>query len=155
MRRRIACTSRRPCSRRCSEASGLKVMPLFTFRFTDIIDILVVTLILYQVLILVRRTRAVQLVIGLGVLFAAYLVSVWLQLYTLQWLLSRVGLVVPLALLVLFQPEVRRVLEQFGRGGVSLVGFTTNGLDREARIRLINDVARAARTLGSRKIGAL
>jgi len=132
-----------------------EVMPLTTFRFSDIIDILVVTLIIYQVLILVRRTRAVQLVIGLGVLFAAYLVSVWLQLYTLQWLLSRVGLVVPLALLVLFQPELRRVLEQFGRGGVSLVGFTTNGLDREARIRLINDVARAARILGSRKIGAL
>jgi len=134
---------------------ALEVMPLTTFRFSDIIDILVVTLIIYQVLILVRRTRAVQLVIGLGVLFAAYLVSVWLQLYTLQWLLSRVGLVVPLALLVLFQPELRRVLEQFGRGGVSLVGFTTNGLDREARIRLINDVARAARILGSRKIGAL
>ena len=134
---------------------ALEVMPLSTFRFSDIIDILVVSLIIYQVLILVRRTRAVQLVIGLGVLFAAYLVSVWLQLYTLQWLLSRVGLVVPIALLVLFQPELRRVLEQFGRGGVSLVGFTTNGLDREARIRLINDVARAARILGSRKIGAL
>jgi diadenylate cyclase len=130
-------------------------MPLLAFRFSDLIDILVVSLIIYQVLMLVRRTRAVQLVIGLGVLFAAYLVSVSLQLYTLQWLLSRVGLVVPIALLVLFQPELRRVLEQLGRGGVSLVGVTTNGLDREARIRLINDVARAARILGSRKIGAL
>jgi len=126
-----------------------------SFRLADVIDILVVTLIVFQVLMLVRRTRAVQLAIGLGLLFAAYVVSQWLQLYTLQWLLSRVGFVVPIALLVLFQPELRRLFEQLGRGGVSLVGFHANGLDREARIRLVNDVARAARILGSRKIGAL
>jgi diadenylate cyclase len=126
-----------------------------SFRLSDIIDILVVTLIVFQVLMLVRRTRAVQLAIGLGLLFAAYVVSQWLQLYTLQWLLSRVGFVVPIALLVLFQPELRRMLEQLGRGGVSLVGFHASGLDREERIRLVNDVARAARILGSRKIGAL
>lgn len=125
------------------------------FCLPDLIDIVVVTLIVFQVLLLVRRTRAVQLAIGLGLLFAAYVVSQWLQLYTLQWLLSRVGLVVPIALLVLFQPELRRMLEQLGRGGVSLVGFQANALDREARIRLVNDVARAARILGSRKIGAL
>ena len=104
---------------------------------------------------LIRGTRAVQLVTGLGLLFAAYVVSRWLGLYTLQWLLSYVGLVVPIALLVLFQPELRRMLEQLGRGSVSLVGFTPHGLDREAAIRLVNDVARAARILGSRKIGAL
>ena len=122
---------------------------------SDIIDILVVSLIVFQILMLVRRTRAVQLVIGLGVLFAAYAVSQWLQLYTLQWLLSRVSLLVPIALLILFQPELRRMLEQLGRGGVSLLGLHFAGLDREARIRLVNDVARAARILGSRKIGAL
>jgi diadenylate cyclase len=126
-----------------------------SFRLSDLVDILIVTLIVFQVLMLVRRTRAVQLAVGLGVLGAAYMVSQWLQLYTLQWLLSRVGFVVPIALLVLFQPELRRMLEQLGRGGVSLVGFHTPGLDREARIRLVNDVARAARILGSRKIGAL
>jgi diadenylate cyclase len=126
-----------------------------SFNFSDIVDILVVTLIVFQVLMLVRRTRAVQLAIGLGVLFTAYVVSQQLQLYTLQWLLGRVGLVVPIALLVLFQPELRRMLEQLGRGGVSLMGFQGTGLDREARIRLVNDVARAARILGSRKIGAL
>jgi diadenylate cyclase len=69
--------------------------------------------------------------------------------------LSYVGLVVPIALLVLFQPELRRMLEQLGRGSVLLVGFTPHGLDREAAIRLVNDVARAARILGTRKIGAL
>jgi len=128
---------------------------LFPLRIWDLIDILVVAVVVYQVLMLIRGTRAVQLVIGLALLFAAYVVSRWLGLYTLQWLLSYVGLVVPIALLILFQPELRRMLEQLGRGGALLVGFTPHGLDREAAIRLVNDVARAARILGSRKIGAL
>jgi diadenylate cyclase len=127
----------------------------FPLRIWDLVDILVVAFVIYQILMLIRGTRAVQLVIGLFLLFAAYVVSRWLGLYTLQWLLSYVGLVVPIALLVLFQPELRRMLEQLGRGSVSLVGFTPHGLDREAAIRLVNDVARAVRILGSRKIGAL
>jgi len=127
----------------------------FPIRVWDLVDILVVALIIYQVLLLIRGTRAVQLVFGLAVLFGVYVVSRWLGLYTLQWLLSYVGLVVPIALLILFQPELRRIVEQLGRGGVSLVGLSPHGLDREAAIRLINDVARAARILGSRKIGAL
>lgn len=127
----------------------------FPLRIWDLLDILVVAFVVYQILMLIRGTRAVQLVTGLGLLFAAYVVSRWLGLYTLQWLLSYVGLVVPIALLVLFQPELRRMLEQLGRGSVSLVGFTPHGLDREAAIRLVNDVARTARILGSRKIGAL
>jgi diadenylate cyclase len=127
----------------------------FPLRVWDLIDILVVSIIVYQVLMLIRGTRAVQLVSGLAVLFGVYVVSRWLGLYTLQWLLSYVGLVVPIALLILFQPELRRMLEQLGRGGVSLVGLSPHGLDREAAIRLVNDVARAARVLGSRKIGAL
>ncbi|HEV2439944.1 MAG TPA: diadenylate cyclase CdaA [bacterium] len=127
----------------------------FPLRIWDLVDILVVAFVVYQALMLIRGTRAVQLVTGLGLLFAAYIVSRWLGLYTLQWLLSYVGLVVPIALLVLFQPELRRMLEQLGRGSVLLVGFTPHGLDREAAIRLVNDVARAARILGSRKIGAL
>jgi len=132
-------------------------LPMFPIRtgWTDVIDILIVAAIIYQVLMLIRGTRAVQLAVGLAVLFGIYIASQRLGLYTLQWLLSYVGLVVPIALLVLFQPELRRMLEQLGRGGVSLVGLTPHGLDREAAIRLINDVARASRVLGSRKTGAL
>jgi diadenylate cyclase len=127
----------------------------FPLRIWDLVDILVVAFIVYQILMLIRGTRAVQLVTGLGLLFLAYVASVRFGLYTLHWILSYIGLVVPIALLVLFQPELRRMLEQWGRGSVSLVGFTPHGLDREGAIRLVNDVARAARILGSRKIGAL
>jgi diadenylate cyclase len=127
----------------------------FPHRGRDLVDILIVALIVYQILMLIRGTRAVQLVTGLAVLFGAYVVSRWLGLITLQWLLSYVGLVVPFALLILFQPELRRMLEQLGRGGVFLVGFTPHGLTRESAIRLVNDVARAARVFSARKIGAL
>lgn len=124
-------------------------------RFLDILDILIVTVLVYQALLLIRGTRAVQLVTGLGVLFVVYGLSRYLRLYTLQTLLEYVGLVIPIALLVIFQPELRRMLEQLGRGGVLVSGFALPGLGREEAIRLVNDVSRAVRVLALRKIGAL
>lgn len=120
----------------------------------DLIDIALVTLLIYQVLLLVRGTRAVQLASGLAVLFGVYTAARILRLNTLQFVLSYMGVVIPIALLVIFQPELRRMLEQLGRGGVFVSGLGP-GLDREATIRLVNDVARACRVLSSRKIGAL
>lgn len=124
-------------------------------RPLDVLDILIVTILVYQVLMLIRGTRAVQLVTGLGVLVAAYAVSRYLGLYTLQYILGYLGLVIPIVLLVLFQPELRRMLEQLGRGGVLVTGITPHVLAREEAIRLVNDVARASRVLAMRKIGAL
>ncbi len=120
----------------------------------DLIDIALVTALIYQVLLLVRGTRAVQLASGLAVLFGVYTAARILRLSTLQFVLSYMGVVIPIALLVIFQPELRRMLEQLGRGGVFVSGLGP-GLDREATIRLVNDVARACRVLSSRKIGAL
>lgn len=120
----------------------------------DLIDIALVTALIYQVLLLVRGTRAVQLASGLAVLFGVYTAARILRLNTLQFVLSYMGVVIPIALLVIFQPELRRMLEQLGRGGVFVSGLGP-GLDREATIRLVNDVARACRVLSSRKIGAL
>lgn len=124
-------------------------------RFLDILDILIVTILIYQLLLLIRGTRAVQLVTGLGVLLGVYVISRSLRLYTLQYLLQFLGVVIPIALLIIFQPELRRMLEQLGRGGVLVSGFSPQGLAREEAIRLVNDVSRASRILAMRKIGAL
>lgn len=121
----------------------------------DILDILIVTFLVYQLIVLIRRTKAVQLVFGLVVLILAYVASRFLGLYTLQYILGYIGLVVPIALLVIFQPELRRMLEQLGRGSVLAGAFTPHGLGREETIRLVNEVGRAARVLSMRKIGAL
>ncbi len=124
-------------------------------RLLDILDIAIVAALVYQLLLLIRGTRAVQLVIGVGILIAAYAISRRLGLHTLQYVLQYLGVVIPIALLVIFQPELRRMLEQLGRGGVLVSGLAPHGLGREEAIRLINDVSRASRILGLRKIGAL
>lgn len=118
-----------------------------------LLDILLVTVLVYQLLLLIRGTRAVQLVLGLAVLFILYAVSRLLGLVTLNWILSYVGIVIPIAFLILFQPELRRMLEQLGRGG--LLTALGGPLGREEAIRLVSDVARAARVLSIRKNGAL
>ncbi len=127
----------------------------FHVRYQDFLDVLIVTILVYQLLMLFRGTRAVQLVTGLGVLFLAYVLSRFLELFTLQYILGYVASVIPIALLILFQPELRRMLEQLGRGGVLVSGLAPQGLAREETIRLVNDVVRAARVLALRKIGAL
>ena len=76
----------------------------------DLLDILLVTVLIYQLLLLIRGTRAVQLVMGLVVLFVLYALSRLLGLVTVNWLLSYVGIVIPIAFLILFQPELRRML---------------------------------------------
>lgn len=124
-------------------------------RPADLLDIAIVTALIYQVLLLVRGTRAVQLALGLAVLFVVYAASRILRLQTLQWILSYLTLAIPIALLVIFQPELRRMLEQLGRGGVFVSGFGQGQLGREETIRLVNDVARACRILSSRRTGAL
>ncbi|MDQ7827820.1 MAG: diadenylate cyclase CdaA [Armatimonadota bacterium] len=126
----------------------------FDLTIRDLADILAVTLVVYTILTLIRGTRAVQLAIGLGILFVVYAVSRLLGLRTLNWLLSYVGLVIPIAFLILFQPELRRLLEQLGRGAPIVSGFGVP-LGREEAIRLVSDIARAARVLSIRKIGAL
>lgn len=120
----------------------------------DLIDILLVTILVYQILLFIRGTRAVQLVIGLIGLLLLYAISVRLGLRTVAWLLGQLGIVIPIAFLILFQPELRRILEQLGRGA-PLAGAFASPLGREEAIRLIGDVARAARVLAIRKTGAL
>ena len=113
----------------------------------DILDILLVTVLVYQILLFIRGTRAVQLILGLIGLLLLYALSVRLGLDTVSWLLRQLGIVIPIAFLILFQPELRRILEQLGRGA-PLAGAFGSPLGREEAIRLIGDVARAARVLG-------
>ncbi len=129
-------------------------MPALPAPLLDLLDILLVTILIYQLLLLIRGTRTVQLVVGLVVLFVLYAVSRALGLVTVTWLLSYVGIVIPIALLILFQPELRRMLEQLGRGGPLGAAFGVT-MGREEAIRLLSDVARAARVLSIRKHGAL
>jgi diadenylate cyclase len=87
-----------------------------SFRLLDILDILLVAFVLYKLFILIRNTRAVALVKGLLILGAVTIVSKVLDLHVINWMLQQGMTVILVALPVVFQPELRRALEQIGRG---------------------------------------
>lgn len=121
------------------------------YRITDVIDIFLVTFILYKGIKLVRETRAGQLVKGIAVLVLLTLFSSWLQFNTINYILRNTLQVGVVALLVVFQPELRRALEKIGRSNISRL---FNVMDDEALI-MIDEVCRAAQSLSLDKVGAL
>lgn len=87
-----------------------------TIGILDIIDILIVAFILYRVYKMVENTRAITLTKGLLVLLALTIVTSWLELHAINWLLQKVVTLLFVALPIVFQPELRRALEHIGEG---------------------------------------
>jgi len=125
---------------------------LYTVSILDILDIIVVAYFLNKLYQMLKNTRAASLVKGLLVLFAATLVSKWLNLYVINWLLEKSMTVVMVALPVVFQPELRRALEQIGRGKLFRKSTVLNELQVED---MLEAVATAADDMSRHKIGAL
>lgn len=124
-----------------------------TIRFTDVIDVAIVAVIVYQIIRFIRETRAEQLIKGIFVLVILLQLSSWFGLNTMYWILQNTMQLGFLALLVVFQPELRRGLEQMGR---SPVGRMFN-LDSRGDIvnQTVEEVARAVDVLSKNKVGAL
>ncbi len=125
---------------------------LMTMRLWDILDILVVAFFLYRIYLLIRNTRATALVKGLLLLGGLTLVTGWLQLHALAWILDKLMAVLIVALPIVFQPELRRALEQIGRGKFIRPGAETTETDRA---EVIDAVAGAAETMAKNHVGAL
>jgi diadenylate cyclase len=119
----------------------------------DILDVVIVAVLLYQLLKLIRGTQAAQLLVGLGVIIALGLAAQVLNLRLLQFIFAYGGQAIVIAAVILFQPELRRALDQVGRLGAvrSLLG-QHSGVQAE---RSIDEVIRAASSLSERKTGAL
>ena len=96
-----------------------------TFKFTDRIDVVILTYVIYLLLKLIRETRAGQLVKGIMLLVAGYFISIALELKVVSYLLEKTLSMGVLAMIVLFQPELRRALEKAGRTkfGIRLFGL--------------------------------
>ena len=125
----------------------------------DVLDILVVAYLIYHAVRLMRETRAMQLAKGIGGFFALYLVAWLLNMNTLVFILHNVvgtGLVV---LAVLFQPELRRALEQLGRSKIgpwARFGNTTKEEEALAAIRsMIDAVCKASDDMSAERVGGL
>ena len=114
----------------------------------DLIDVALVTLGIYWLLLLIRGTRAVQILVGLIVLLALSLASEIFQLVTLRQILENFGGSAVIIIVILFQNDIRRALARVGRG------FFPSVSAQEAS-QILEEVVRAAQTLGQRRIGAL
>lgn len=121
-------------------------------RVFDILDILVIAFIIYKAIGFLRDSRAGQLVKGIVVLFVVYAIADWWNLATVQWMLSKVMNSVLLAVVVIFQPELRRILENVGKTKFSRDRF----FDDESLIsESIDKISKAAGFMSEKKIGAL
>ncbi|MBD2871727.1 diadenylate cyclase CdaA [Paenibacillus arenilitoris] len=118
----------------------------------DIIDVAIVSFIIYKMILLVRGTRAVQLLKGIFVLVGVWGLSTWFNLYTLKWLMNQIFTFGIVTVLIIFQPELRRVLEQLGRGKLFARSYS---LERDIVSEQVDGVIKAVRFMSERKIGAL
>ena len=123
------------------------------FGFLSVLDIALVAISVYFVLRLLRGTRAVQLLKGLLTLGALIVLTQSLKLFTLNWILKQALLPGVIALIILFQPELRLALEQIGRGHIFGAGLTS--MRREQITRLADELVLSARQLSRERIGAL
>ena len=122
-------------------------------NWTSIIDILLVAFVIYWLLILIRGTRAVRIVIGLSILYLVYLAALFFGFDLLRRLLETAAVVGLFAIVVVFQPELRRALEQIGRiGSVNRFFVST---EVKAAERVAREISRAARILAGSRHGAL
>lgn len=106
-----------------------------TIELKDIVDLAVLTYLVYLLLKLIRETRAGQLMKGIVLLIVAYAVSSFLELTVMEYLLQQALDIGLLAMLILFQPELRRALEQFGQNklGIKIIGIGTPSNDLKQR----------------------
>ena len=121
--------------------------------WTSLVDIVLVAIVIYWIFILIRGTRAVRIVIGLSILYLIYLVAQAAELRLLSALLQTGAVVGLFAIVVVFQPELRRALEQIGRFGSFNRFFVSS--DVSAAENVAREISRAARLLAGSRHGAL
>ena len=116
----------------------------------DILDIALVSFLVYELLLLIRGTRAVQMALSGGFLIGLYFVSQWLQLETVNWVIRNLAAYIVFAVIVLFQSDIRRALAHFGRAP-----FFRYFERMEAANETIEELVVSATNLAARRIGAI
>lgn len=123
-------------------------------KLTDIIDIFLVAIIVYQLLKIMKETRAIQLVKGIAIVFLILQISTWAHLTTLNYLLGNAVQVGMFAIVVIFQPELRSLLEKMGRSKVGKLIDIAAGNAQDENFA-VSEIAKAAASLAETKTGAL
>lgn len=129
------------------------IFAVSNFRIFDLLDILAIAYIIYKAIAFLRETRAGQLVKGIFILLVFYFVAIWWDLASMKWLLSKVFDSALIVAAVIFQPEMRRILEKVGRTNFG----RAQGLEGEEAVLAdcIDNVSKAASIMQEKKVGAL
>ncbi|MBD7937626.1 MULTISPECIES: diadenylate cyclase CdaA [Cytobacillus] len=136
-------------------------MSLLDLSFTDLpllrllantVDILLVWFVIYKLIMIVKGTKAVQLVKGIFIILIVKVLSDILQLQTLGWMMEQVLLWGVLAIIIIFQPELRRALEQLGRGKFFVRSGNQEEMDQD---QLVTAIVKSVDYMAKRRIGAL
>ena len=120
---------------------------LSNLRWQDALDIVLVTIIIYQIFLILRGTQAIWVLAGLFLLFLSYIGARYLELFTLEWLLDSVVKSFFLIIIILFQADIRRVLSRIGRRALAPHGGSEP--------QTMEEICEAAETLSNYRIGGL
>ncbi|MGY5436206.1 diadenylate cyclase CdaA [Lactiplantibacillus argentoratensis] len=120
-------------------------------NFVRLLDILAVWFVIYELIVLLRGTKAVQLFRGIAVIAIVKAVSVLIGLDTVSWIMDQIINWAVIAMVIIFQPEIRRGLEHLGRGSMFARGKRQN----EDEERMIAELDKAIQYMAKRRIGAL
>lgn len=131
---------------------GEKPLEIFFSSIDDIIDILLVSYVIYKLLMIVKGTRAIQLLKGIMIIIIAWLISTYFELKTFQWLMSQAFTYGVLAIIIIFQPELRRALEKLGSGKILM---RHSNLDEGVLNKIADEIVKSVLYLSKRRIGAL
>ncbi|AEH52234.1 diadenylate cyclase CdaA [Heyndrickxia coagulans] len=125
--------------------------PIWNY-LSKIVDILVVWFVIYKLLMVIRGTKAVQLLKGIFVIIIVRSLSSLLGLQALAWMMDQALTYGFLVVIIIFQPELRRALEQLGRGKFF---SRTNGQEEDEQAHLVEAIVKATSYMAKRRIGAL
>ena len=131
---------------------------LMSIKWTDIIDVLILSFLLYEVMLWIKKTKAWVLLKGIAVLLVFMLFALLFQLNTILWLAKNVFGLGITALMIVFQPELRKALEQLGQQNILSSVFSFEGnKDTEARFsdKTVNELVKAVFEMAKVKTGAL
>ena len=121
-----------------------------TIAWSDLLDIALVSFLIYELLLLIRGTRAVQMALTGGFLIGLFFLSRWLELETVSWVIRNLATYVVFAIIVLFQSDIRRAMAHFGRAPFFRYFERVQSTDET-----IEELVTTATNLASRKIGAI
>ena len=131
-----------------------KLFDVIDVRMADILDVLLISILLYYVFLLFRGTRAVQMIVGGLLLIVAWLIALWWELRSISWILSNLTGIGIIALVILFQPEIRSALTRIGqtisRADIRQLFFHSSGLDE-----VTESITSAVQDLAKNHVGAL